>query len=218
MSEEKISLIIAEDHVVLRQGLRALLEKDTDLEIVGEAENGRDVLDMLADKHVDIVLMDVNMPVMDGFEATTQIRGNFPDTKVIALSMHSNLPFVQKMLDSGAAGYLPKTANSNELSAAIKLVASGTRYISGNLSIQLLEQSIMKEGEQVQKTGADKGLSKRELEVLALVAEGYTNVEIADKLFTSKRTIETHRQNILEKTQAKNTASLIKYAVENGII
>ncbi|SIT83416.1 response regulator transcription factor [Pontibacter indicus] len=218
MLEEKISLIIAEDHVVLRQGLRALLEKDTDLEIVGEAENGREVLHLLAEKQVDIVLMDVNMPVMDGFEATAEIRKNFPETKVIALSMHSNLPFVQKMLDSGAAGYLPKTANSNELSAAIKLVASGTRYISGNLSIQLLEQSIMKEGQYVQKAGADKGLSKRELEVLALVAEGYTNVEIADKLFTSKRTVETHRQNILEKTQAKNTASLIKYAVENGII
>ncbi|PKV75958.1 response regulator transcription factor [Pontibacter ramchanderi] len=218
MLAEKISLIIAEDHVVLRQGLKALLEKDTDLEIVGEAENGREVLDMLANRHADIVLMDVNMPVMDGFEATAQIRSNFPDTKVIALSMHSNMPFVQKMLDCGAAGYLPKTANSNELSAAIKLVDSGTRYISGNLSIELLEQSKMKEEHRFQKPANDKGLSKREVEVLALVAEGYTNMEIADKLFTSRRTIETHRQNILEKTQAKNTANLIKYAVENGII
>lgn len=218
MLAEKVSLIIAEDHVVLRQGLRALLEKDTDLEIAGEAENGREVLDLLADRHVDIVLMDVNMPVMDGFEATAKIRSKFPDTQVIALSMHNNMPFVQKMLECGAAGYLPKTANSNELSAAIKLVASGTRYISGNLSIQLMEQSKMKEEHLVQNPGADKGLSKREVEVLVLVAEGYTNSEIADKLFTSKRTIETHRQNILEKTQARNTANLIKYAIENGII
>lgn len=218
MHPEKIRIVIAEDHVVLRQGLQLLLKQDDELEIVGEANNGLEVLDILTKEAVDIVLMDVNMPRMNGYETTAQICKLYPETKVIGLSMHCTIPFVQKMLDSGASGYLLKTTNNRELCAAIKLVAGGTRYISGELSVKLLEQNQNSEGNTEQWPGEGKGLSKRELEVLVLVAEGFTNAEIADKLFTSKRTIETHRQNILEKTQAKNTANLIKYAIENKIL
>lgn len=204
--------------MVLRQGLRLLLEQDEELEIIGEANNGLEVLDILSKDHADVVLMDVNMPQMDGYEATEQVRKLYPQTQVIALSMHNTTPYVQKMLDSGASGYLLKTTNSQELCAAVKLVAGGTPYICGELSLKLLEQTARPEPKIMRWPGEEKGLSKREVEVLTLVAEGYTNAEIADKLFTSKRTIETHRQNILEKTQAKNTANLIKYAIENNII
>jgi DNA-binding NarL/FixJ family response regulator len=213
-----VRIIIAEDHIVLRQGLRLLLEQSDDFLVVGEASNGAEALDILARTPADVVLMDVNMPVIDGYEATRQVRLLYPNTKVIALSMHNNMPYVQKMLECGASGYLLKTSTNEELSAAVKLVASGTRYISSDLSVQILEQNMKPETEKERWPGEDKGLSKREVEVLTLVAEGLTNAEIADKLFTSRRTIETHRQNIMEKTKAKNTPNLIKYAIENNII
>jgi DNA-binding NarL/FixJ family response regulator len=218
MEKQKIKVIIAEDHVVLRQGLRLLLEQDDELSVVGEANNGREVLDKLGEAHADVVLMDINMPVLNGYETTEQLRASFPETKVVALSMHSSLPYVQKIMACGAQGYLLKTSRQEEVLTALKLVANGTSYISGDLSVKLLEQKANKDASIETHPGGEKGLSKREVEVLGLVAEGYTNAQIADKLFTSKRTIETHRQNILEKTGARNTASLVKYAVENRII
>lgn len=216
--KELIRVIIADDHMILRQGLKLLLEQDEELLLVAEASNGREVLELLAANPADVVLMDINMPQMDGYAATEEIRKSYPDTKVIALSMHNDISFVQKMLACGASGYLLKTTSKSELCAAIKLVASGSQYLSADISIKLLEQAVNPEGNRERLPGDEKGLSKREVEVLTLIAEGYTNAEIADKLFTSKRTIETHRQNILEKTQAKNTAHLIKYAIEHKII
>lgn len=218
MAEEKIKVIIAEDHVVLRQGLRILLEQDESLQIVGKADNGSEVLRLLEGRAADVVLMDINMPVMDGYEATAELREHFPETKVIALSMLNNVPVVQKMLDCGASGYLLKTTGREELCAAIKLVAGGTKYICSDLSLKLLQNAANGNEQPEALPGEERGLSKREIEVLLLIAEGYTNAEIADKLFTSKRTIETHRQNILEKTQAKNTANLVKFAIEHKII
>lgn len=216
--QKQIRVIIADDHIILRQGLRMLLEQDKELEIIGEANNGREVLSKLAESGADVVLMDINMPEMDGFETTEAVGRQFPEVKVIALSMHNNLPFVQKMLASGASGYLLKTTSKEELCAAIKLVAGGGRYISGDISVKLVEQASQPVPQAASQLLDDKKLSKREVQVLTLIAEGYTNAEIAEKLFTSKRTIETHRQNILEKTQAKNTANLIKYAFEHKII
>ncbi len=213
-----IKVIITEDHIILRQGLRLLLEQSEEIEVIGEASNGIELLDMLIHTPADVVLMDINMPMMDGFEATQQISLHFPETKVIALSMLNNVPFVQKMLDSGASGYLLKTTGKDELHAAIKLVAGGNTYISADLSVEMLNKALNPKEKAGERQADQIGLSKREVEVLALIAEGYTNANIADKLFTSKRTIETHRQNILEKTQAKNTANLIKYAFEKKII
>jgi DNA-binding NarL/FixJ family response regulator len=212
-----VRVIITEDHIILRQGLRMLLSEDPGLEVVGEAGNGVELLELLAHTPADVVLMDINMPEMDGFEATERIIAKYPDTKVIALSMLNSLPYVQKIMNCGASGFLLKTTGKDELRSAIKLVAGGTNYICSELSISLLSNStapVAARNEKVEQTG----LSKREIEVLVLIAEGFTNAEIADKLFTSKRTIETHRQNILEKTGAKNTANLIKYAIGHKII
>ncbi|WP_242918505.1 response regulator transcription factor [Pontibacter liquoris] len=215
---EVIKVILAEDHMILRQGLRLLLEQDPEIEVIGEAGNGEELLDLLAQTPADVVLMDIHMPVMDGFEATEQVCERYPQTKVIALSMLDNVPYVQKMLACGATGYLLKTTGREELSAAIKLVASGNSYICSELSIKVLTKEANLKEVRPQESGEKAGLSRREIEVLTLIAEGFTNAEIADKLFTSKRTIETHRQNILEKTQAKNSANLIKYAIEHKII
>ncbi|WP_439882261.1 response regulator transcription factor [Pontibacter sp. MBLB2868] len=217
-TESTIRLIITDDHRIIREGLMSLLEHYPEIKVVGEASNGQELLDLLATTPAHVVLMDINMPVMDGFEATKQVKTKFPETKVIALSMLANIPYVQKILTCGASGYLLKTTDREELRAAIKLVAADTNYISGDLSISMLGKAMNQEVPAV-TTAADKaGLSKREIEVLSLIAEGFTNAEIADKLFTSKRTIETHRQHILEKTNAKNTANLIKFAIENKIL
>ncbi|MBB6610912.1 response regulator transcription factor [Pontibacter sp. Tf4] len=218
MSEQKrVRVIVTEDHMILRQGLKMLLDEDKEIEVIGEAGNGVELLEMLAQKPADVVLMDINMPDMDGFEATEHVVAEHPETKVVALSMLDSLPYVQKIMTCGASGYLLKTTGKDELRSAIKLVANGTNYICSELSINMLSNAMSEvapRNEKVEQTG----LSKREIEVLSLIAEGYTNAEIADKLFTSKRTIETHRQNILEKTGAKNTANLIKYAIGHKII
>lgn len=213
--DNHIRVILTEDHIILRQGLRLLLDEDETIEVVGEASNGVELLDLLQHTPADVVLMDVNMPEMNGFEATELVVKKYPDIKVIALSMLNNLPFVQKILQCGASGYLLKTTGKEELRSAIKLVANGTNYICSELSIGMISNA--SEGP-VPYREERAGLSKREIEVLSLIAEGFTNAEIAEKLFTSKRTIETHRQNILEKTGAKNTANLIKFAIVNKII
>ncbi|GAA4441252.1 response regulator transcription factor [Pontibacter saemangeumensis] len=219
MAEEKlIRVVITDDHKIIREGLKSLLERDPALSVVGEASNGRELLELLPETPADVVLMDINMPEMDGYEATRRVRELYPGTQVIALSMLNNEPFVQKMIGSGAAGYILKTTGKEELRSAIRLVASGTTYICSDLSLKMLNKVMEPEEPQKTEPATGKALSKREVQILALIAEGYTNADIADKLFTSKRTIETHRQNIIEKTQAKNTANLIKYAIQHRLI
>ncbi|PRY04679.1 LuxR family two component transcriptional regulator [Pontibacter ummariensis] len=218
-----IKLVLTDDHTLIRQGIKSLLQGSDDISIVGEAASGDELIKLLdeAQTEVDIVLMDINMPGKDGFETTRHIREHYPDVKVVALSMLDSEPHVQKMLASGADGYVLKNSGKEELRSAIRLVMQGTPYICSNLAMNMLHKATASAGPTGQQEEANENqvvLSKREMEVLGLIAEGFTNAEIADKLFTSKRTIETHRQNILEKTKAKNTASLIKMAVKTGLI
>ncbi|MEJ8803838.1 response regulator transcription factor [Pontibacter sp. H249] len=215
----KIRVIITDDHKILREGLQALLERYDDIEVVGEACNGQEVLALLEEMQADVVLMDINMPVMDGYEATRQICARFPEVKVLALSVLYKEQCVNTIITSGASGYLLKSAGKEELRMAIQLVHRGTPFISSDISLKMLgrKTSFAEESDKLD-TDERHNLSKRELEVLCLIAEGYTNSEIAEKLFTSKRTIETHRQNILDKTKAKNTANLIKYAFLHNLI
>lgn len=156
---------------------------------------------------------------MDGIEAAKLVRERHPDTRVLALSMLNNEPFVQKIMENGASGYILKTTGKAELLSSIKLVAGGNPFMGADLAMRLLHNSTaagQKDAEGPCSNPAS--LTSREIEVLFLVSEGYTNEQIADKLFNSKRTIETHRQNILEKTGARNTAGLVKYAIQNGYI
>ncbi|WP_162053159.1 response regulator transcription factor [Pontibacter pamirensis] len=215
-----IRLVLTDDHKIIREGIRALLTQDNSIEVAGEAASGRELLELLVHTPVDIVLLDISMPDLDGFETMKLLHENFPDVKVLVLTMLDDERYVYQMLEIGAAGYLLKDTSTKEMQAAIKLIASGMQYISPALTLNLLQKS-----KSTPHVFASQGikkpykeLSKREVEILQLISEGHTNAEISEVLFTSKRTIETHRQNLLEKTKTKNTAALIKFAVLNGII
>lgn len=217
-----IKLVLTDDHKLFREGVKALLTEDETIEIAGEAGSGNELLKLLSTVPADMVLLDISMPDMDGLETIKLLRRQHPSVKVLVLSMLDNEWYVQQMLEVGAAGYLLKNISKEELRAAIGMVASGMQYISPNLTIDFLRKSNAPAPaftlDQDNNKKPHKELSKREMEVLNLISEGFTNAEISEKLFTSKRTIETHRQNLLEKTQTKNTAALIKFAVLNGII
>ena len=214
-------IILADDHTILRDGIRALLSAETDLEVVGEASNGAEVLAILENTPADVVLMDVQMPVLDGFATMPELRLRFPEVRVLVLTMLDHENYVARMLEAGALGYVLKNAAISEITHAIRTVAAGTPFLCTEIGLNMLYKAMAQrpgtEGSAAEgHPGAD--LTAREMEVLKLIAEGLTNGEIADKLFTSKRTIETHRQNIIAKTQAKNTAALIKLAVSRGLI
>ncbi len=214
-------LILADDHTILRDGIRALLSAEADLDIVGEASNGAEVLSILENTAADVVLMDVQMPVLDGFATMPELRRRFPEVRVLVLTMLDHENYVARMFEAGALGYVLKNAAISEIKHAIRTVATSNTFLCTEIGLNMLYKAVAHSASQAPDdnaptTGAD--LTARELEVLKLIAEGMTNGEISDKLFTSKRTIETHRQNIIAKTQAKNTAALIKLAVSRGLI
>ena len=214
-------LLLADDHTILRDGIRALLSAEADLDVVGEAGNGAEVLEILENTPADVVLMDVQMPVLDGFATMPELRRRFPNVRVLVLTMLDNENYVARMLEAGALGYVLKNAAITEITYAIRTVAAGNPFLCTEIGLNMLYKAVAQtattsSGEADGHTGAD--LTSRELEVLKLIAEGFTNSEISYQLFTSKRTIETHRQNIIAKTQAKNTAALIKLAVSRGLI
>jgi len=210
-----IKVVLAEDHQILRDGIKALFKDHPQISIINEASNGEDALKILDETEVDVLIADINMPLMDGIATTEYIKQHHPRTKVLILSMLEHEKYVSQSFEAGAMGYILKTAGKEELINATLKVANGEPYISHKISRALLKR--------VRLTGGcdnlvDVELSDRELEILSYVAEGYTNAEIADKTFTSKRTVETHRKNLIEKTGAKNTASLIKFAIMSGIL
>ncbi|AYA38506.1 DNA-binding response regulator [Hymenobacter oligotrophus] len=213
-----IRLILADDHAIIRDGIKALLADVPDFDVVGLVGNGQELLERLADTPADVVLMDLNMPVMSGFDALPVLRERFPEVRVLVLSMLDHEKYVHQVLEAGAMGYVLKNAGKDEIVYAIRTVAAGRPFLCTELGIGVLHKLVQNPSSSAPAGKKATDLSNRETEVLRLIAEGMTNAEIADKLFTSKRTIETHRQNIIEKTNAKNTAALIKYAMENGLL
>lgn len=213
-------IILADDHTILREGIRALLAAEADFEVVGEAGNGHQLLELLATTPTDVVMLDLTMPELDGFATLPLVRAQYPNVRLLVLSMLEHERYVAQALDAGASGYVLKNAAIGEIIHAIRTVAVGQPFLCTEIGLELLRKLTMNTEKQWDEgsEGRHSELSGRELEVLQLIAEGLTNAEIADKLFTSKRTIETHRQNIIEKTQAKNTAALIKFAVNQGLV
>lgn len=211
-------LLLVDDHTIIRDGIQALLADVPDFQVVGQARNGRELLDQLPDTPTDVVLMDLNMPVLSGFEAIPLLREQFPEVRMLILSMLDHEKYVHQALEAGALGYILKNASKEEIVYAIRTVASGRPFLCTEVGMSLLNKLVQAPAAPAAGVKKPSDLSNRETEVLRLIAEGLTNAEIADKLFTSKRTIETHRQNIIEKTQAKNTAALIKYAMETGLL
>ena len=208
-----IRVFLVDDHTVLRDGLRLLLAAEPGLEVVGEAANGQQLLDQLPTVPTDVVLLDLNMPVLDGLETTRRLQAEFPEVKVLMLSMVELPQSIGQVLAAGARGYLLKNAAKSTIVAAIEEVAAGRRFLSSDIGLALLDTVLNADP----AAAADPARpSRREQEILQLVADGLTNQQIADQTFTSKRTVETHRQNLLEKTDASNTAALVKYALQQG--
>ena len=209
----KIRIIIADDHQLFRNGLKILLNSFPDFEVTGEASNGEEFLKLLKTLPADIALMDINMPEMDGIEATRKSLKVCPDLRIIALSMYGEEEYYYKMVDAGAKGFLLKDSDISEVKEAILAVSKGGSYFSQELLYHVIQK--IKHREHESKTA---NLSKREKEILAKICEGLSNQEIADALFISKRTVDKHRANLLGKTNSKNTASLILFAIRNKLI
>lgn len=214
-----INIILAEDHLIVRGGIKSLLEKESHFAIVGEATNGAQVLELL-EKGVqaDIILADMNMPVMGGLELTSLIAEKYKSSRVIILSALDHERYVVKAFQSGASGYLLKSVSPDELIFAIKHTYQYTQYICSELARRFLNRLIALPEPASYENIQGLDFSERDIEILSLLSEGYTNQEVADKLFSSRRTIENYRQNMLDKTGSRNTIALIKFAITNGII
>ncbi len=210
-----IRILLADDHKITRQGLRSLLDSQPDMQVVAEAEEGRTAVSLVREMVPDVVIMDVTMPDLNGMEATRQIVGEFPNIKIIALSMHSDMLFVSEMLKSGALGYLLKDCAFEELERAIRTVVAGKTYLSPSISSVVVEDYLHR------LTQADfsgpQALTDREREVLQLMAEGKSTKQIALKLHISAKTVETHRRQMMNKLNIHTVAELTKYAIRKGL-
>jgi DNA-binding NarL/FixJ family response regulator len=213
-----IKIVLVEDHKIVRNGLKTMLEQEEDFSITGEASNGAEAISLLqTGTKPDIVLTDVNMPDMDGITLAGILRKDYPDIKVLVLSMMDNEKYVFQAFEAGISGYLLKSTGLEEMIFSIRHVINGNQVICADLGMRMLKKAsraaVLNEDAE-----AAHLLTARELEVLALIAEGYTNNEIAEKTFTSRRTVEGHRQSLIDKFGVKNTAQLIKHACKTGIL
>ncbi len=214
--EKKITVLLADDHSIVRSGIASLLSLSEDIEVVAEAENGREAVDLTLQKEPDIVLMDIGMPILNGLEATRQIKKHLPKTRVLILSGYDNDEYILQVVQSGANGYILKNTVTKDLYAAIRSVKSGQAFFSPSVSKVIVEGYLNR----------DKGDSKmplhrltsREREILQLVAEGNLHAKIATRLNISVRTVDTHRNNIMKKLDIHDTAGLVNYAIKNSIV
>jgi DNA-binding NarL/FixJ family response regulator len=209
-----IKVAIADDHHLFRHGLINLLSESNEIEVVAQAENGEMAVDICLEHKPDIILMDIGMPIMNGIQATELLKSKHSTTKVIALSMHSEKNIIKEILEKGALGYLMKSCTYTQLVDAIKIVYDGNKYLDEYVTSVILNDYLgPKENESLHNN-----LSKRELEILILFAEGYSSKAIAEKIFVSIKTVCTHKQNILYKLNLNSTTDIVKYAIRNKLI
>jgi two-component system response regulator NreC len=214
---DRIRVLVADDHAVMRAGLRMLLDAQLDMAVVAEAGNGRDAVAQVKASRPDVVLLDLSMPGLGGIAAVELLRKEAPQAQVLILTMHEDPEYLRQALEAGASGYLVKSAADTELLAAIRAIRRGEKYVYSSLTGALLDMALEKR----QKQGEQRGvadLSKREIEVLRLLALGHTNKQIADRLFLSVKTIETYRARIIEKLQLPTRAELVEYAIKHGLL
>jgi DNA-binding NarL/FixJ family response regulator len=211
---KKNRIIVVDDHEIFRKGLRLVMSKFDHAEIVAEATNGQEFLDMLPSVEADIIFMDIQMPQMNGIDATIKALEMKPDLKVVALSMFGEEKYLQSMLEAGASGFMLKNIDKDKLYKAIEVIASGNNYFSEELLVFFTRKFLSKP----KNSESMPKLTERELEVLKLIAQGKTDKEIADSLFISERTVNGHRANLISKTGSKNTVNLLVYAIKNGLI
>ncbi|MHB9111788.1 MAG: response regulator [Thermoleophilia bacterium] len=213
----KTRILLADDHGLLRSGIIRLLREVSDIEVVGEAENGRETVRKVKELLPDVVVMDIGMPVMNGLDATRQIRQWSEDVKVLVLTVHDNEEYLFQAFEAGASGYLLKEAADTDLINAIQVVARGDYFLYPPITRLMVETS-MERLKRVHNQANSDALTEREREILKLVAEGYTCREIAKPLFISVKTVETHKANIMEKLNLHRRAELVHYAIRNGIL
>ncbi len=213
----RITVVVAEDHTIVRKGICSLIDGKAEIEVVGEAEDGWEAIKQVEKLSPDVVLMDITMPTLNGLEATRQIKKLFHKVKVIALTMYTNEEYVSQILQAGASGYVVKQAAPAELISAIQAVQRGDSFLSPSVSKSVIEEYLKHSGRIDQKDPFET-LTDREREVLQLLAEGYSNGEIADKLQLSIKTVSVHRTNLMDKLGIHNLTDLVKYALRKGII
>ena len=215
--ENELSIVLAEDHTILREGLRALLSTDPKIQIIGEAQDGREALRCVEKLGPDLLLIDLSMPRMSGMDAIREIKKRYPETRIIALTVHKPEEYLLTTLQAGADGYVLKDATHDELIMAINNVMEGKPYLSPGVSDKVIEGYLLAK-EKIRSVSSWETLSQREREVLKLIAEGYKNKEIAEDLCISLKTVEKHRANLMKKLDLHNAASLTVYAVQRGLV
>ena len=213
--EDKISVMIVDDHVIFRSGLKTIINKTKNAKVIAEASDGKEFLEVLETIAPDVVLMDIEMPIMNGIEATKIAIERHPDLKIIALTMFNNEEYLESMLDVGAKGFLLKNINKDDLERAMQTVIKGNNYYSEELWNYFTKKVVHEDKPQILN---DLALTKREVEILQLLFEGCSNKEIADKLFISERTVIGHKSNLLSKTNCKSTVQLLAYVIKNKLI
>lgn len=210
MSQKKeIHILIADDHQIVIDGLKSLLIQQSHIKVVGEASNGKEALDLISKNKVDIAVLDISMPEMNGVEAAKIIKKDHPKTKILILTMHDGTEFIHELMEIGANGYILKNRGKEEFVDALETISKGEEYIKGKVLNALLESVRKPKPKHVQFT-------KREKEVLRLIVEDHTTSEISAKLNIANSTVETHRRNLIEKTGVKSSLGLVRYAMENG--
>jgi DNA-binding NarL/FixJ family response regulator len=208
-----VNLLLVDDHAIVTDGLQALLSDEPEFVIKGVAQNGAMAIDMLEVLKVDVVLMDIDMPEMDGVQATKIIKSKMPDKKILMLTMHDEKAMIKTLVEIGADGYLLKNSSKDELVTALRALQSGQSYFSSDV------QTILEKEEPSKSSSIDTyELTDREVEIVKLIAEGYSNKQIGEKLFISHRTVDTHRTNLMNKLNVHNVAGIVKFAITNGML
>ncbi len=220
---KKIRILIADDHSVVRSGIRLVLQSSPEFSVIAEAEDGEEAVELALKHKPDVVVMDISMPILNGIEATAKMKQEDPNIKIIILTVHADEEYVFQILRAGASGYVLKSAGKKEIFAAIRSAISGERFFSPGISNLIIEGFINRTKEPAPKPVANvntgkQQLTKREIEVLEYIAQGYTNRKIADTLFLSVRTVNTHRTNLMQKLDIHDTARLVRYAIETGLV
>lgn len=219
-NQSKIRVMLADDHTILRQGIRMLLEAQEDMEVVGEAVNGRDAVEKARVLHPKVILMDISMPELNGLEATRQVKRESPEIQVVILTMHESEEYLVQILQAGATGYVLKQAADRELIEAVRIASRGDTYLYPKIATRLVSDYLrrVETNQPDEHDAAYESLTAREREILKLIAEGHTNKEIAEILVVSVKTVENHRYSLMNKLNAHDRGELVKYAIRVGLI